>query len=102
MIMIGNVFMSLPDPSFSYGWYVVFSLIISVIMWNLFNQGLSLLQELEEKHLKEEHQRLILEKEIILMPSVKTPVKYFASRKEKYCRPIKDPLQVSYHIARTF
>lgn len=64
MIMIGNVFMSLPDPSFSYGWYVVFSLIISVIIWNLFNQGLSLLQELEEKHLKEEHQRLILEKEI--------------------------------------
>lgn len=72
MIMIGNIFMSLPDPSFSYGWYVIFSLIISVIMWNLFNQGLSLLQELEEKHLKEEHQRLILEKEIILMPSVKT------------------------------
>lgn len=64
MIMVGNFFMSMPAPSFSYGWYVVLSLIISMIMWYLFNQGLSLLKELEEKHLKEEHQRSILEKEI--------------------------------------
>lgn len=64
MMIIGNLFMSIPSPSFSYGWFIIFSLIISAIMWNLFNQGMSLLKELEENHLKEEHQRLILEKEI--------------------------------------
>ena len=56
--------MSMPEPSFSYGWFIITSVIISIISWNLFNHGLTLLKELEEKHLKEEHQRLTLEKEI--------------------------------------
>ena len=54
MVMAGNIFMSMPEPSFSYGWFIITSVIISIISWNLFNHGLTLLKELEEKHLKEE------------------------------------------------
>ena len=64
MVIAGNIFMSMPEPSFSYGWFIIVSVIISIISWNLFNHGLSLLKELEEQHLKQEHQRLTLEKEI--------------------------------------
>ncbi len=44
--------MSIPSPSFSYGWFVIFSVIISAIMWSMFHQGMSLLKELEKHHLK--------------------------------------------------
>ena len=64
MVIAGNIFMSMPEPSFSYGWFIIASVIISIISWNLFNHGLTLLKELEEQHLKEAHQRLTLEKEI--------------------------------------
>ena len=52
MMIIGNLFMSIPSPSFSYGWFVIFSVIISAIMWSMFHQGMSLLKELEKHHLK--------------------------------------------------
>lgn len=62
--IIGNLFMSIPSPSFSYGWFVIFSVIISAIMWSMFHQGMSLLKELEKHHLKEKHQQMLLEEEI--------------------------------------
>lgn len=64
MMIIGNLFMSIPSPSFSYGWFVIFSVIISAIMWSMFHQGMSLLKELEKHHLKEKHQQMLLEEEI--------------------------------------
>lgn len=64
MIMFGNLFMAMPKPPFSYGWCVILSIMISIVMWKMFDHGLRMLKELEDHHLKEEHQRLILEKEI--------------------------------------